>query len=86
MQFETRDLQVFQLKHYGLRINSACYLVTVSNTSQKEDSHRVQDLPDWVFTSKHAVWLTEEEEPIADRARNGDEIRKQLFALRNNHR
>ena len=76
------DHKVVYLDRYGITLNAACYLVTVSNANSARLNDAIEELPDWVFNSKHTIWLTDEEKPIAVRARHGDQIRKRLLALR----
>lgn len=51
----------------------------------------VWDLPEWVFNSRLAIWITEESAPIYDRSLAGEQIRNELlmlkgeFAARLNH-
>jgi hypothetical protein len=81
MQTRNSEPQIFHYDRYGLMINPACYLVTVSQSAEAQTTEPLGNLPEWIFLSKHAIWLTEEEKPIAVRARHGDAIKKRLYAL-----
>ena len=76
-----KETQYFQLDRFSLMINPACYLVMVSRSGPLESATTDASFPEWIFDSRHAIWLTEEEKPIAERARRGDEIKKFLKAL-----
>lgn len=43
------------------------------------DCEQSSCLPDWVFHSPHAIWLTEENAPLNVRAAKGDRIRRRLL-------
>jgi hypothetical protein len=72
---------------FELNLNEACYLVTVSVTSEKRLSyHTVRELPSWVFQSKLAIWIMDEGPSILDRSLAAERIRQALSQLRNpNH-
>lgn len=69
----------YYLGGFLLKVNDLAYLVEIEPASEKP-LHRADpsDLPDWVFHSEHAIWLTGDKIPIKDRAARGDRIRKKL--------
>ncbi len=64
-------------------MNDFAYLVEIEIAREKTKAGkiRLEDLPDWIFDSRHAIWLTVEDLPIKDRATHGDRIREQLLEL-----
>ena len=69
----------FCLGGYLLKVNPFAYLVEVDiNPGTRSGNIRSEHAPDWIFDSRHAIWLTVEELPIKDRALHGDQIREQL--------
>ena len=64
-----------------LAICRDAFLVKVQKQLRFRNScHRLTDLPEWIFNSKNAIWLTEEDAPISIRADHGDVVRKRLSA------
>jgi hypothetical protein len=73
-------LNQYCLDGYLLKVNDLAYLVEVEiNRENKADRIRLEDLPHWIFDSRHAIWLTLEDLPIKDRAAHGDRIREKLI-------
>lgn len=67
------------LAGYCLEIYNASYLVQVTTERHKRSANtELRNVPDWVFHSKHAIWLTDEDASMLDRANHGDGIKKQL--------
>jgi adenylate kinase len=69
----------FYLANAALAIYEDAYLVKVD--THKNDLHpadRLTDLPDWVFHSRNAIWLTEEDAPLSIRAQHGELIKSRL--------
>ena len=78
----TRRVNQYCLDGYLLNVNDLAYLVEIEMIHDTE----VRDpevLPDWIFDSRHAIWLTVEDLPIKDRATHGDQIRKKLIESSN---
>lgn len=68
------------LDGYLLKVNDLAYLVEIEiNRENKAGKIRLEDLPHWIFDSRHAIWLTVEDLPIKDRATHGDRIRDKLL-------
>jgi len=81
MWIEDSDVQIFHFENFMLTIHPSCCLVVVTNSS-RDSQNKVEDVPHWVFDSKHVIWLTEEDKPILHRAQKGEAIRKRLQSLR----
>lgn len=65
-----------------LTLDEPSYIVLVDECDQDRSLHTPNDLPDWVFKSPYAIWLTVGQESIRLRAFEGDGIRRQLLAQR----
>jgi hypothetical protein len=63
---------------FQLEINPAAYLVEVSTAKNAVNEQNVTELPDWVFQSKHAIWLTSGSAKMIDRALEGERVQKKL--------
>jgi hypothetical protein len=68
----------YVLDQFHLTLNKDCFLVEVKERNGEEPSARVEDLPGWIFFSKYALWLTEDNKPIGDRALQGERVREIL--------
>ncbi|HJZ11218.1 MAG TPA: hypothetical protein VJ521_03655 [Acidobacteriota bacterium] len=72
----------FQVGPFELDVNDDCYLVSVRETrSGSNHQSRYSEIPAWVFHSKHAIWLMDEESSILERATKGELIKKRLLAF-----
>jgi hypothetical protein len=69
----------FYLDGFLLSVDNYAYLVEIKSSEKKviQDSG-ADELPDWMFDSRHAIWLTDENLPIRDRAAHGESIRQKL--------
>jgi hypothetical protein len=75
--------QNYCLQGLSLRVNDSAYLVEIELNISKETKKMSElDLPEWIFRSRHAIWLTVENGSIHDRAKHGDQIRKKLMKAR----
>jgi hypothetical protein len=70
------------LDGYLLKVNDLAYLVEIEMHHETK-ANDMEDLPDWIFDSRHAIWLTLENLPIKDRATHGDQIREKLIQSSN---
>jgi hypothetical protein len=71
----------FYVDGFLLRVFDSAYIVEVKPANGETGRYyKPASLPDWMFRSSHAIWLSEEDAPIFDRARKGDEIKKQILA------
>lgn len=70
----------FYLNGFLLKVNNGSHLVEIK-PSEKHSIHRMDstDLPDWIFYSRHAIWLTEEDLPIKERADHGERVKRKLL-------
>ena len=71
----------YYLDGFLLKVDDFAYLVEIRPVDQKrstEDNPK-DPPPSWIFQSEHAIWLTDENLPIKDRAARGDRIREKLF-------
>jgi hypothetical protein len=63
-----------------LRILDSAYLVQVQAANGRTGRYvRPSSLPAWIFKSPHAIWMTEEDGPLIERARKGDEIKQRIW-------
>jgi hypothetical protein len=66
-----------------LRILDSAYLVQVEPANGKTGRYEdPANLPDWIFKSAHAIWLSQEEGPMLERATKGDQVKRQLMQIR----
>jgi hypothetical protein len=76
-------IQNYYLQELSLRVNDSAYLVEIELNIKKNGEKMSQsDLPEWIFRSRHAIWLTLENRSIYDRAKHGDQIREKLMKAR----
>jgi hypothetical protein len=79
-------IRQYHLHGLFLTVNDSAYLVEIGIDKRKQQRNaakvRISDLPDWIFRSRHAIWLTVERLSIQDRAKHGDHIRKKLMQAR----
>jgi hypothetical protein len=65
-----------------LRVYPKAYLVEVRRQDDsREPENRLSDLPDWVFRSRRAIWLTLESGSMLKRAEGGERIKKELLSI-----
>ncbi len=75
------NFQKYFFKRYCLTLRPESYLVEVKALNDRpRRCNKLRDLPDWIFQSRLAIWLTDEDGPIQERSVRGDQIRK-LFYL-----
>ena len=68
----------FFIGSFQLNVVPDAYLVEVSFVGAPPRQDRLTDLPSWTLSSKHAVWLLHEDQPMPRRAEHADEIKKEL--------
>jgi hypothetical protein len=69
----------YYLDGFLLKVDDFAYLVEIHTADKKRSTQgNSMDLPSWIFQSEHAIWLTDENLPIKDRAARGDRIREKL--------
>ncbi|HSE40076.1 MAG TPA: hypothetical protein VLH08_04860 [Acidobacteriota bacterium] len=69
----------FVIEGFQLDLNHAAYLVEVTPVKNRQNEQNVKELPDWVFHSKHAIWLTSGSAELVDRAMAGERIKQKLL-------
>jgi hypothetical protein len=64
-------------------VNHSAYLVEIELNIRK-DTKKISEseLPEWIFRSRHAIWLTVENGSIHERAKRGEQIRQKLMKAR----
>jgi len=76
------DVMHYHVDDMLINVSPASYLVIVQRTEGPSYLNQVRDLPDWVFTSKHVIWLTDEKLTVGERARNGEVVKRSLMNRR----
>ena len=70
----------YQVGGFELTVFNQAYLVEVKAVSNRSaDAGMISGLPEWVFRSSHAIWLTDDEAALEERALKGDEIKQALI-------
>lgn len=70
----------YQVGGFELTVFDQAYLVEVKTApSNPAEPHLISGLPEWVFLSRHAIWLTDDEADLADRDRKGNQIKQSLI-------
>jgi hypothetical protein len=71
----------FYVEGFLLRIFDSAYLVQVKPANGETGFYQhPSSLPGWAFRSSHAIWLSDEDAPMVDRARTGESIKHQLMS------
>ena len=66
----------------ALRVYPKAYLVEVRRLDDSgEPENHLSDLPDWVFRSRRAIWVTLEGGSMLKRAESGERIKKELQSI-----
>ena len=73
----------FHIGEFLIQVDEGTYLVEVNFTDSNPSFHRIQDLPNWVFASRYAIWLTAGDAPIRDRALEGERVKQELLKQMN---
>ena len=69
----------YQLDSYELTVDNASYIVAVrENPVTTRTQNSSAELPKWVFQSKHAIWLADENASLYERASKGERIKEKL--------
>jgi hypothetical protein len=74
----TSPVNQYCLEGYLLKVNELAYLVEIEMNQDKKAGDQ-ENLPEWIFDSRHAIWLTVEDLPLKERATHGDRIREKLI-------
>jgi hypothetical protein len=71
----------YVLNGLSLRIYPRAYLVEVRRLEDEtEQENCLSDLPEWVFHSGRAIWITLENGPMMKRAERGERIKNELMS------
>ena len=71
------DISKYYFENFSLILDSASYLVEVHPpVDDPPRRNHVEDLPDWVFLSKLAIWLTQDNSSVYERSVAGELVRK----------
>ena len=71
----------FYVDEFKLTVHKDAFLVHVTilrESPSRQDAS--ETLPDWIFNSRLAIWLLDENCPIYDRAKKGDAVKQKLAA------
>lgn len=69
----------FLVDGYRLTVFDDSFLIYVKSLeTPAEKQISTVELPRWIFKSRNAIWLLEEESPMYERARRGDVIKHHL--------
>lgn len=70
----------YNLKGFNLTIYERAYLVEVRSIVQELTfTDSPTRLPEWVFQSRHTIWLSEHGSTLLERAEQGEAIKRQLL-------
>lgn len=70
----------FYIDGFLLNISESAYLVRVEPANGDTALYaQAASLPGWIFNSAHAIWLTQENAPLLERARRGDEVKNRIL-------
>jgi hypothetical protein len=71
------DISKYYFENFSLVVDRGTYLVEVHPpVDDPPRRNRVEDLPDWVFQSKLAIWLTQDNSPVYERSVAGEIVKK----------
>jgi len=72
-------IEQFHIGEFEIHVDEGTYLVEVCRNHSHGSFHRIEDLPNWVFASRYAIWLEVGDAPIRDRAVEGERVKQQLL-------
>jgi hypothetical protein len=73
------ESMLFVLESVALLVYPKSYLVEVRQAPDDMPRSDWQEIPDWVFRSNRAIWLTMENASMMRRAQRGESIRRRLL-------
>jgi len=77
------EISKYYFENFSLILDRASFLVEVHPAVEDPPRrNHVEDLPDWVFHSKLAIWLTQNEAPVYERSVAGEIIKKVFISAR----
>ena len=69
----------FHVDSFELTVDTDSYIVAVREDPNPGGAQNAcSDLPNWVFQSKHAIWLAEDNVSLYERATRGEKIKERL--------
>lgn len=75
------EVALYVLNGLALRVYPKAYLVEVRQLDENGGpENRISDLPDWVFRSRRAIWVTLENGSMQNRAERGETIKNELLS------
>jgi hypothetical protein len=78
------EISKYYFKNFSLILDRDSYIVEVHPAvDDPPRRNHVEDLPDWVFHSKLAIWLTQNDAPVYERSVAGEIIKKVFISVRN---
>lgn len=69
----------FRIEEFVIHVDEGTYLVEVYQNDEDVAFQTIADLPNWVFASRYAIWLTGGDAPVRDRALQGERIKQHLL-------
>lgn len=74
-------VQHFNFDGYHLTLRPESYLILVRPVMEKpEKPSSITELPDWVFHSRLAIWLTDDITSMHERSIRGESLRRVFFS------
>jgi len=69
----------FRIEEFVIHVDEGTYLVEVYKNDDEDPLQSIEDLPNWVFASRYAIWLSGGDAPVRDRALEGERIKQDLM-------
>ena len=72
-------IEQFRIDEFVIQVDEGTYLVEVYQKDDEVPLKTLDDLPNWVFASRYAIWLTGGDAPVRERALEGERIKRSLM-------
>ena len=72
-------IEQFRIEEFVIKVDEGTYLVEIYQNDEDVSIQTIEDLPNWVFASRYAIWLIGGDAPVRERALEGERIKQQLF-------
>ena len=69
----------YRIKEFVVTVDRSNYLVVVDRHSEDSGAKELELMPNWIFESRYAIWLTAGDAPIRIRAMEGEQIKQNLI-------
>jgi hypothetical protein len=69
----------FRIEEFVIHVDEGTYLVEVYRNDDEYPLQSIEDLPNWVFASRYAIWLSGGDAPVRERALEGERIKQDLM-------